>query len=113
MNELHLTPDESSWLRAYRSLIRRRYPEAVTRMLVYGSKARGDAHADSDLDVLIIVRNDAADVKRELRGIGYDLAATSHAVPSILAYSLKEWQERSARGYPFQRAVERDGVSVL
>ncbi len=51
--------------------------------------------------------------KRELRGIGYDLAATSHAVPSILAYSLKEWQERSARGYPFQRAVERDGVSVL
>ena len=30
-----------------------------------------------------------------------------------LAYSLEEWQERSARGYPFQRAVERDGVSVL
>ena len=23
------------------------------------------------------------------------------------------WQERIARGYPFQRAVERDGVSVL
>ena len=23
------------------------------------------------------------------------------------------WQERSDRGYPFQRAVERDDVSVL
>ena len=45
--------------------------------------------------------------------IGYDLAATSNAVPSIMAYTAVEWQERRALGNPFQRAVERDGVSVL
>lgn len=110
---LSLTPGEGAWLEAYRSSLRQRHPGSVVRMLVYGSKARGDAHPDSDLDVLIIVRNDATHLKRALRRVGYDLAATSDAVPSIMAYTLDEWNERSARGYPFQCAVERDGVSVL
>ena len=112
MSELQLTPDERVWLDAYRSALRR-HSDKVVRMLVYGSKARGDAHADSDLDVLLIVRDDAADAKRALRIIGYDLAATSDAVPSIMAYTAVEWRERRARGNPFQHAVERDGVSVL
>ena len=112
MSRLQLTPDERVWLDAYRSALRR-HSDKVVRMLIYGSKARGDAHADSDLDVLLIVRNDAAHAKMPLRMIGYDLAATSNAVPSIMAYTAVEWQERRALGNPFQRAVERDGVSVL
>ncbi len=36
-------------------------------MVIYGSKAGGDAHEDSDLDLLIVVKDEAADVKRLLR----------------------------------------------
>ena len=63
--------------------------------------------------MLIIVRNDSAYLKRMLRDIGYDLAATSWAAPSIFAYTQDEWQHRKERGFPFQRAVERDAVAVL
>ena len=55
----------------------------------------------------------AGHLKRSLREIGYELAAESDAVPSILAYTQGEWEDRRRRGYPFQHAVERDGVSVL
>ncbi len=110
---LALEPEEQVWLDAYRNALRRRHPGVVTRMVIYGSKARGDAHEDSDLDVLLIVRNEATALKRPLRYIGYDLAAESSAVPSIMAYTQAEWEDRKRRGYPFQQAVERDGVSVL
>ena len=82
-------------------------------MVVYGSKARGESHPDSDIDVLLIVKTAAHSLKRPLRDMGYEMAATSDAVPSILAYTESEWLERMNQGYPFQRAVERDGVSVL
>ncbi len=110
---LQLTPDETTWLAEFRQALSERHPGAVVRMLVYGSKARGESHPDSDVDVLLIVKNDADTLKRPLRDMGYELAATSDAVPSILAYTEDEWRERNEKGYPFQRAVERDAVSVL
>ena len=110
---LTLSSDEQMWLDEYRRALSERHAGVVLRMVIYGSKARGDAHADSDLDVLVIVRNDSGALKRTLRDIGYDLAATSWAMPSILAYTQDEWQHRREKGFPFQRAVERDGVAVL
>ena len=40
------------------------HPGAVGEMLIYGSKARGQAHAESDLDVLLIVNNRPGTEKR-------------------------------------------------
>lgn len=81
-------------------------------MLIYGSKARGQAHPDSDLDVLLIVKDDAAALKRDLRWIGYLLAAKTDVLPSILAYTEDEWERRRRSGSTFRKAVERDGVRV-
>jgi uncharacterized protein len=110
---LRLAPDEQAWLNAYRTALQDQYPEAVARMVIYGSKARGDDHADSDLDVLLIVKNEARSLKRELRRIGYRLAGTTDIVPSILAYTENEWESRKKSGSPFRQAVERDAVRVL
>ena len=110
---LTLDPAEQVWLDEYRRALRTRHPGVVARMVIYGSKARGDAHEDSDLDVLLIARNEAGGMKRPLREIGYDLAALSDAIPSILAFTEEEWDSRRRDGFPFQQAVERDAVSVL
>jgi len=82
-------------------------------MLIYGSKARGQAHAESDLDVLLIVKNEARRLKRELRRIGYMLAATSDVLPSILAYTEEEWESRRRNRSAFRQAVERNAVRVI
>ena len=110
---LTLEPAEQVWLDEYRHALRTRHPGVVARLVIYGSKARGDAHADSDVDVLLVVRDDAGHLKVPLREIGYDLAAEGNAVPSIFAYTQQEWDDLKRRGFPFQCTVEREGVSVL
>ena len=110
---LVLHSEERIWLDEYRRALVEQRPGAVLRMLVYGSKARGDAHEDSDIDVLLVLENEAEPLKRPLRHIGYDLAATSHAVPSIMAYTLAEWDRLKVLRSVYREAVERDGVDVL
>lgn len=109
---LQLTADEQAWLDSYRAALDKNHPGAVHEMLIYGSKARGQAHAESDVDVLLIVKNNAREIKRELRWIGYLLAAKTDVLPSILAYTEEEWESRRRSGSTFRKAVERDGVRV-
>jgi uncharacterized protein len=110
---LKLTNEEQAWLDAYREALNKKHPGTVQGMLIYGSKARGQAHAESDLDVLLVVRDKAAALKRELRWIGYLLAVKTDVLPSILAYTQEEWESRKRSGSPFRRAVERDAVRVV
>src|SRR3990167_4590795 len=104
---LNLTQEEQTWLDAYREALDKKHPGMVQEMLIYGSKARGQAHAESDLDVLLIVKNEAGKLKRELRRIGYLLAARTDVMQSILAYTQEEWESRKRSGSTFRQAVER------
>jgi len=110
---LRLAYAEQAWLDAYREALDKKHPGAVKEMLIYGSKARGQAHAESDLDVLLIVKDGAGALKRDLRWIGYLLAAKTEVLPSILAYTQEEWESRKRSGSTFRKAVERDAVRVV
>ena len=110
---LQLRSEEQAWLDAYREDLNKKHPGTVQEMLIYGSKARGQAHAESDVDVILIVKNDAKALKRELRRVGYLLAAKTEALPSILAYTQDEWESRRQSGSSFRKAVERDAVRVV
>jgi predicted nucleotidyltransferase len=113
MKKTKLTKHDKEWLDAYRRELTEQFPGMVERMLIYGSKARGEATPDSDLDVLLIVRDEAAKRKRAMRGIGYLLDAEGYVVPSIMAYTVGEWQRLKLSGSRFREAVERDEVRVL
>ncbi len=110
---LRLSKSEQVWLSNYRHALAKMRPQMVERMLIYGSKARGEGGSDSDLDVLLIVRNEALAQKRDLRRMGYLLAGESDVVPSILAYTHDEWEQRKKSGSLFRQSVERDEVRIL
>ena len=110
---LELTKEEQAWLDAYREASNNKHPGTVQEIRIYGSKARGRAGLDSDLDVFLIVKGKAGTQKREMRRIGYLLAATTAVLPSILAYTQQEWESRKRSGSTFRKAVERDAVRVV
>lgn len=107
-----LTSEELGWLNAYRKAVAEQFPGLVEAILIFGSKARGDAGPDSDLDVLVILREGDRSRKRAVRHLGHSLAVVSEVVPSIMVYTREEWALRKHGGSPFYRAVIRDGVRV-
>jgi predicted nucleotidyltransferase len=51
----HLTSNERAALDTFVARLRQRYGDDVLRVVLFGSKARGGADEESDLDVLVVV----------------------------------------------------------
>ena len=53
-----LTPQEREAVDAFVEALQRQYPDRIRDVILFGSKARGDSHPDSDIDLLILVDDD-------------------------------------------------------
>lgn len=80
---------------------------------LYGSRARGDAHADSDWDILVLIDKDKIEnsdhdkYSYPLVELGWERGATV----SPILYSTKEWNGYSFT--PFYKNVEHDKIEIL
>lgn len=101
-------------LESYREEVAQVLGKGFTKMILYGSYARGDFKQDSDMDIMILV-----DVKPEeisvyadkVYDINYDFEMQygmeiNPSVQSIQIY--EQWKVV----YPFFMNIEKDGVSV-
>jgi predicted nucleotidyltransferase len=86
-------------------------PTATT--ILYGSEARGDARADSDIDVLILLEGDKRDFRREeeLSGALYDLELNTGVLISPMIILRKQWENRPFKT-PFYVNVMNEGIKL-
>ncbi|MEW6367497.1 MAG: nucleotidyltransferase domain-containing protein [Acidobacteriota bacterium] len=54
----HLAENERAALNDFVVRLRQAYASQVVRVVLFGSKARGDSDAESDLDVLVVINSD-------------------------------------------------------
>ena len=63
---LQLQPEEKKVVDEYIDLIRARFPDRISTITLFGSKARGDSRSESDIDLLIAVDAENRQIKRDL-----------------------------------------------
>ena len=76
---IQLNPTHEAIVQAVLQKAAARCPGSLSLIAVYGSVARGDVHAHSDLDLLLVTNDDGAQVLGHtfvLEGIGQDLYCT-------------------------------------
>ena len=109
---MKLTAEEELWLESYREILSKQFPGVVDQIIVFGSKAKGTATEDSDLDLLLVIRDGDWKVKDAITQPGYLLALDRNAVPSMIVLTRKEWESLRIREAPFWQTVQRDGVAL-
>ena len=93
-----------------RMLKRRLLPN--DRMILFGSRARGDARPDSDWDLLILLGKDRVTYED---GSAYaypfaEMGWSYGAYLSVKVYAEKQWEK--GRMFPFYKNVEKDGIEI-
>ena len=86
----------------------------LKQLIVFGSRATGEALVDSDLDVVALVDEKTDELERLLENIAYQVMWDHDFNPIISLKVLAESRFYDAlnKGYSFYRHIETKGVAV-
>ena len=94
----------------FRQALAEIYGNRLERVVLYGSRARGDARPDSDYDVAVFLR-DMDDRFKELDRLAHlstDLVEETGDVVNAMAYRAGAYDERT----PLMREIRLEGVDL-
>ena len=106
-----LETDERLWLESYLERLKQAPGGLLERLVVYGSKARGDAGPASDVDVLVLV-GEAPDAVRRARDLIYGDDDPDGVDHNVVVRTGADWRRDIDRELPFPRNVEAEGVQI-
>ncbi len=107
----HLRPAERRAVARFREELERALPGRVQRLILYGSKARGDAHTESDVDLLVVVDARTPEVEETI----LDLTARpweEGVYLEVLEMTPRDLAAQCALGTPFIRNVAEEGIPL-
>lgn len=80
---------------------------------LYGSRARGTAHEESDWDVLVLTQQEKVSTREESRFVDHmcDLIVETGEVVHLFAYGKEDWH-RHHNITPFYRSVQKDAIRL-
>ncbi len=97
-------------LARFRAALDALYGKRLERVVLFGSRARGDAHPDSDYDVAVFLRDltDRWGEARRLSAIETDILAETGAFIHAMPYPAGSYRERT----PLMLEIRREGVDL-
>jgi uncharacterized protein len=89
-----------------------RFGDRLLGMTLYGSHARGEARSDSDVDVLVVVRDLTGQERTRVYEIGADVSMERRIALAPLAVSPAELEELRRLERLLWQDIAREGINL-
>lgn len=103
-------PEVRSAIAAYVRRVATDYAYEVLSITLYGSQARGEARAESDIDLFIVVRRDTPAVREALVDLAWQVQFEHDVVISDIIRSVDQLRRMQAMRFPYYQSIEREGI---
>ena len=81
-------------------------------MVAFGSRARGDASPDSDLDLFIEVSDINADIRKQIQLAAWEISLENGVMISTFIASSHALTYSLLSANPLLKAIETDGIAI-
>jgi predicted nucleotidyltransferase len=112
-NSVHLDSQDQRAIDLFLHRLMTIYGQDVIDVRLFGSKARGDAGADSDLDVLVLVKRSDYALKHAILWLAADVSLACDVLLAPCVIPWTAWERMADANTLFYRDIRSEGVSLL
>lgn len=110
INDRNLAVKEIEALEKFITRLEDEHSGEVHSVTLYGSKARGDASEDSDIDLLILTRQESAVLRRDVIKIASQVSLYFDVLISPRVIGLNRWLKQKT--FSLNRIVDQEGIRL-
>jgi len=105
----NLTEKEKQAVKELVDELKKLYGDNLSCVILYGSKARGDATEDSDVDILVVLKNiqNFSLERKKVKEISWRL---SYKYDLLLSIIIRSEQEYMRKDTPLLMNIEKEGI---
>ena len=103
-----LTTQDAQIFAQFADSVRQQFPDA--RIWAFGSRVKGTATPESDLDVCVVVRAKDDVIKRRIRDVSWQVGFDHDLLISTIIYSDEEFERGPCSFSPIVKTILREGV---
>jgi len=108
-----LRPEEVQAVEEFKEKLLAALPGQVRDIILFGSKARGDGHPESDVDLLIVLENPTKEQTDIVYDITFDILLDRGIDLSAITFSREEVMQKRELGTPLMRNVAEEGIIIM
>ena len=108
----HLEESERAAILAFSESVHDFLGADLCHLWLFGSKARGDSHRHSDLDLLIVLRHLDPERRGVIRRLGARVSLDHDTLINTHIYEKERWDYLAHYQDTLWREIERDGISL-
>lgn len=112
LSQTSLTANERQALADFLLALHTQFGDAIAQVILYGSAARGEPRFESDVDLLVLTREELTNEQQHaIRNLGIQPGYDHNCVLSVLVMTPQE-QTWHGRGSSLWRNIQKDGIAV-
>lgn len=107
-----LTKKENQALQEFKQQLTKKIGANLDKLMLFGSKARGDSKKASDIDILVVLKDYTSDDVDFIYDQVTQIAITHGIYLSTKILTLKEYQRFLQLPTPFMTNIKKDALSI-
>lgn len=107
-----LSSHEVKALEAFLDRVFGEYPTRIDQVVLFGSKARGDHHTESDLDILLVADTDDWRFKHAISTVAADIGLEYDVLIDARVIGRERWERMKQEGFSLYENISQEGVPL-
>ena len=105
---------DTEWRAAHEFVgkLHERFDGQVVSVVVYGSRARGEADPDSDMDLLVVMSDTTSEIRRAVRYLAAEVWLEHGIYLSTRVWSVAHWRQLERAQTLLYHNIRADGITL-